>query len=128
VLALIIFAIIMFHGTILWPITQVFGLGYVILYLALHPGIQLPDMDRWGDFSYGLYIYAFPVQQLIIKYFTTEPVEVLIYTTLVTVPLAMVSWRYIEKPALKLKGRLPLGRRWLDPRIKKALTKESCGV
>lgn len=118
VLLLVIATLLLFHGTVLWLIVQVFGLTYIVLFIALHPGVKLPNMDRYGDFSYGIYIYAFPVQQLVIKYMTEDPLAVLLYSTLIVFPLAMLSWRFIEKPALELKGRLPMGRRWLDPRVR----------
>lgn len=38
------------------------GLGYLVLYLAYVPGGWLRRYNRMGDYSYGLYIYAFPVQ------------------------------------------------------------------
>jgi len=106
------------HGSMLWHVAQVFGMAYWVLFLALHPAVRPPEMDRWGDFSYGIYIYAYPVQQLIVKYVTTDPMEVFFYATLVTVPMAILSWNYIEKPSLYWKGKIPIGRRWLDPRVR----------
>jgi len=106
------------HGTIVWSVVQAFGVAYIILFFALHPQVRLPNLDKWGDYSYGVYIYAFPVQQLVAKYLTTSPIEMLLYSTLITFPLAVLSWKYVEKPALKLKGKIPMGRKWLDPRVR----------
>lgn len=36
---------------------------------------------------------------------------------LLTIPLAIASWVMVEKPALKLKGKIPMGRRCLDARV-----------
>jgi len=117
-LLLVMVSMVLLHGTVIWPVAQVFGFAYLILFLALYQGVRMPDLDRWGDYSYGVYIYAFPVQQLVVKYITTSPIEVLLYSTVVVFPLAVFSWHYIEKPALRLKGKMPMGRKWLDPRIR----------
>jgi peptidoglycan/LPS O-acetylase OafA/YrhL len=60
------------------------------------------------DISYGVYIYAFPIQQLLVVCglaFLAPPVFAIIAAAL-TLPLAALSWFLIEKPALKLKSRL----------------------
>lgn len=57
------------------------------------------------DYSYGLYIYAYPVGQTIIHYFhkyLSVP-SLIILTIVFTLPFAMASWYLIEKPALRLK-------------------------
>lgn len=61
------------------------------------------------DYSYGIYIYAFPVQQIVAqwipdvshKWFASFAIA-----TGITVALAAMSWYLIEKPALALKPRL----------------------
>ncbi|WP_198969153.1 acyltransferase family protein [Xylophilus sp. ASV27] len=66
---------------------------------------------RFGDISYGLYIYAFPVQQTII-WVTGNRLSVLegaCFTVPVTVALAFLSWHLVERPALLWKDRLGAG-------------------
>lgn len=61
------------------------------------------------DLSYGVYIYAFPTQQLLIIIFgasVLKPVVFFPLATLATLPLAALSWLLVEKPALSLKARL----------------------
>lgn len=41
------------------------ALAYGLFYVAFHPRWQLGDAARFGDFSYGAYLYAFPVQQML---------------------------------------------------------------
>ena len=70
-------------------------------------------LTRPGDVSYGLYLFAFPVQQLALELWPsgTPPVGVLFAVTLpVTYALALLSWRTVEAPALRLKDRLGVGR------------------
>ncbi|RZI65236.1 MAG: acyltransferase [Variovorax sp.] len=60
---------------------------------------------RFGDFSYGFYIYAFPIQQLAI-WGTSASLSLPAYLALsavFTTLLALLSWHLVEKPALRLK-------------------------
>lgn len=60
------------------------------------------------DLSYGMYIYAFPMQQLvaICGFATLNPFVFWIVATTTTLPVAALSWFLVEKPALSLKSRL----------------------
>lgn len=91
--------------------------AYLVLILALHPKLRLPSIDRWGDISYGLYIYAFPVQQTIAYLIPkVQPTSMFILSTVITVILALLSWHLVEKPALKLKGKVKFGKHFDDIR------------
>ena len=84
--------------------------AYLILLLALHPKMRLPSIDHWGDISYGLYIYAFPVQQTIVYLLPQiKPMSMFMLSTVITVVLALLSWKLVEKPAMNLKGRVLSG-------------------
>ena len=57
-----------------------------------------------GDLSYGTYIYAFPIQQMIIASIPgIAPRALMALTIAIVLPVAFASWRIIEKPALGLK-------------------------
>lgn len=91
--------------------------AYLVLVLALHPKLQRPPIDKWGDISYGLYIYAFPVQQTVAYLIPdVHPMTMFFLASLITFPLAILSWKFIEKPALKLKGKMHIGRYHESPR------------
>ena len=60
------------------------------------------------DLSYGVYIYAWPVQQLLVicGLGILNPFVFAIVSAAVTLPLAAMSWFMVEKPAMSLKSRL----------------------
>lgn len=62
---------------------------------------------RFGDVSYGLYIYAFPVQQTMIWLYKDKLPwgAVLALTVMSTFALAFASWHLVEKRALRLKPK-----------------------
>lgn len=64
------------------------------------------------DLSYGVYIYAYPTQQILAVCGLTwlNPVVFFILSAIVTLPLAALSWFLVEKPARSLKLRLK--RKW----------------
>jgi peptidoglycan/LPS O-acetylase OafA/YrhL len=69
--------------------------------LACHPWLSRIHAH---DYSYGIYIYAFPVQQTVVSFWPQIPLVAYLLSTLaVTISLAALSWHFVEKPALKLK-------------------------
>lgn len=84
----------------------IFG-SYALFFIALSPAVKLHNFARYGDFSYGMYLYAFPIQQLLIRHFATELNPYLL--SLAAFPLslfcAVISWHCVEKPSLMLKPR-----------------------
>lgn len=67
-----------------------------------YPGMR--DAAKFGDFSYGLYLWAFPVQQVTIEVFgLVEPWLNILIVLSATLTLAVLSWHLIEKRALRLK-------------------------
>jgi peptidoglycan/LPS O-acetylase OafA/YrhL len=88
-------------------------LSFSTLVLGIALGVSwLPKLPSFmGDWSYGLYLYAFPVQQLLAHYGAVESVGFVGYTALCSVAAmacAGVSWFLIERPALQIDG--PFGR------------------
>ncbi len=65
-----------------------------------------------NDYSYGVYIFAWPVQQIIIAVsinqgYRITPLMLLLLTTICVLPLAAISWHAVERPFEKLKRYKP---------------------
>lgn len=78
-----------------------------LAYLMLTAGalLKAPRFRLRNDLSYGVYIYAFLVQQVLAVWglHTLNVVVFFLLSTACTLPLAAASWFAIEKPALRLK-------------------------
>lgn len=89
------------------------ALPYATLALARKAPAALCNLRGW-DPSYGIYIYAFPVQQLVSECCRTHDLGwgfALCISIAVTLVLAIASWVSIEKPALALKHLLAMPER-----------------
>jgi peptidoglycan/LPS O-acetylase OafA/YrhL len=95
-----------------------------VAYACLWLGHRLPAwrIGRRNDLSYGIYIYAFPVQQsLTLIAGNRLPVGLAIALSIVgTVPLAALSWFLVEERALRLKDQLPVLIGFTDRLIRRA--------
>jgi len=75
-----------------------------------------PRTPAFGDLSYGVYLYAFPIQQVIMQVWPEGPVAgQIVAAVVVASSAACLSWRFVEQPALRLKPRqtggfVPSGR------------------
>lgn len=82
-------------------------LPYVVLTVGLASTPYVRRASRFGDLSYGLYLWAFPVQQLVIDLWGVRRMSVnLLVVTAITALLALASWHAVEHPSLKLKDRI----------------------
>jgi peptidoglycan/LPS O-acetylase OafA/YrhL len=83
----------------------VIALPFVVVTLGNMSSPVLRRFGRFGDLSYGLYIYAFPVQQVIIH--SSHNIQSLwlnLIASAAAIPvLAFLSWHLIEQPAMALK-------------------------
>jgi peptidoglycan/LPS O-acetylase OafA/YrhL len=79
-------------------------LTYIVMYLTFASKTKI-NGSKFGDLSYGTYIFAFPIQQLVTYYFgglMTWWLNFLISLP-ITLIFATISWHLIEKNALKYK-------------------------
>jgi peptidoglycan/LPS O-acetylase OafA/YrhL len=78
---------------------------YLALWLALTPRLPIIPAARFGDLSYGIYIYGWPVEQGVIWLLGGRAVwwQVFLLSLPAAVSLAFLSWHLVERPALSLK-------------------------
>lgn len=124
-----------------------FAAGAVALVVLMHPatdylvplaaayfcvwlGLMRPRpslLTRYGDYSYGIFLFGFPVQQAVTQ-LMGPAFHQWYWNIIVALPLtvmfAAISWHLVEKPALALRG--PLKR--LENRLVPATASISAGV
>lgn len=97
--------------TPLFTEAYVLAVSYTVLTLAYRPKGALLHYNQIGDYSYGIYIYAMPIQQLMVYLFPGQNWAV---NTIMSFPtaliLAILSWHFVEKRVLALIK--PGAERW----------------
>ena len=82
------------------------ALSYGVLWAAYVPAGAIRGFNGAGDYSYGIYIYAFPVQGLMVWWLGPQtPLSNVALSLPLTLALAVLSWHAVERPALALLGR-----------------------
>jgi peptidoglycan/LPS O-acetylase OafA/YrhL len=75
-----------------------------MLHLAYIPGGPIRRFNSCGDYSYGVYIYAFPVQQTLALLFPKITILAMAGSAaVISFALAFCSWNLVEKRAMGLK-------------------------
>lgn len=89
--------------------------GPILLpFIALTSAALLPGAaaERFGDISYGTYLYHYPIQQTLVAAGLSAGLGPWLFLALslaLTLPLAGASWWFIEKPAMRWgSGHRPL--------------------
>jgi peptidoglycan/LPS O-acetylase OafA/YrhL len=85
--------------------------AYVCLWLAV---VRPPKSSPKSDYSYGLYVYHWPIIQILAVTGATqlgEPVFIVLAVCL-ALCAAMLSWVVVEEPALRLKDAAWITRTW----------------
>lgn len=94
--------------------TQIYPLIYLavkvifplLLFSAANIKSKLNGINKWGDPSYGVYIYGFPIQQTIIFY-AGKDISMFVFmilSVLLSYTAGYLSWHLVEKHALKWKN------------------------
>ena len=84
-------------------ITYMVTIGYLLFYLAYVPGGSVRRYNQVGDYSYGVYIYAFPVQQTVVSFAPAiSPLLLALAAGVTTLGLSFLSWNLIERRAMAI--------------------------
>jgi peptidoglycan/LPS O-acetylase OafA/YrhL len=102
--ALLVITVCTYRFEILFLALYTVALPYAVFYLAYVPGGRVRGFNRLGDYSYGMYIYAFPIQQSVVSLVPGISVPLLFWLSLLlTLVPAMLSWHCVEIHFLQLK-------------------------
>lgn len=94
-----------------WEPWGIVSFSYFVLWSSTV--LPITAADRYGDFSYGLYVFAFPVQQLVATFpavVDAGPEAFVAVSLVATLPLAAGSWHAVERQALRLKDLRVISR------------------
>jgi peptidoglycan/LPS O-acetylase OafA/YrhL len=82
-------------------------LPYVVFWLVYIPRGQIRNFNKLGDYSYGVYIFAYPIQQIICSLIPTVSIwRLTVMATIISLLFAYISWHFIESRALDLRRTL----------------------
>ena len=89
------------------------GSGFFVYALALAEAyfcfwfaycITWHGFNRFGDYSYGIYLWGFPCQQFVVTLLDNpRPSQITLCAFPLVLTIAIVSWHGLEQPALRLK-------------------------
>ncbi len=105
-LAMILFLVVALEEPPILIVFRYLLIPYIVLSFGLRATKWIKEWGKHGDLSYGIYLYSFPIQQLVI-YFSGEKLSlpVLLITSIVSSCLCgWASWHLVEKQALKFKA------------------------
>jgi peptidoglycan/LPS O-acetylase OafA/YrhL len=83
----------------LWPLVT----SYAVMSIALDARWPLPRIPRDFDISYGTYLYAWPIQQLLVHFLGAQINVYLLFvlSAIGAMAAGTLSWFLIERPFLK---------------------------
>lgn len=90
------------HGSEFFVYTSALAEAYFCFWFAYC--IPWYGFNRFGDYSYGIYLWGFPCQQLVVMWLgNPRPSQITLYALPLALIIAIVSWHFLEQPALRLK-------------------------
>ena len=90
-----------------FPSTMVLAVlpsAYFTAWLGLQNPPKVPILMD-GDYSYGMYLFAFPLQQVLMLFPSVRPPQLAIpLAIIISMSYAAISWHLVEKPVLSRKS------------------------
>ena len=85
--------------------------AYLMFYFAFAQLTFLEPFRTYPDISYGVYLYAWPIQKLLLWYFPSlSPGLLFLLSFILSCLLGLLSWQLVERPFLRLKRGRPVAR------------------
>lgn len=112
------YAILAAFGSPAWLANPVFAfltapiLAYCVVYAGLSTALSFAPLKR-ADYSYGIYLAGFPLQQALIQLMPglKSPLLFFLLSAVVTAAFAAISWHLVEKPVMGLRRRFSVAAR-----------------
>ena len=103
--AVLIFSNFVPHGLV---VTMPICGSYLLMGLAYLPMLHPLNLGRFGDFSYGTYLYAFPIQQLLVQHAhgAISPLMLFAEAAPLTLVVGALSWFLVERHFLQRSSQL----------------------
>jgi peptidoglycan/LPS O-acetylase OafA/YrhL len=94
---------LLLRHTVIFPF--IFGLSLAQFSFTFAYCLPWHGFNRFGDYSYGIYLWGFPMQQVIAHHIPLlPPMANSVLAFLPALGLSVLSWHFVEKPMLKLKS------------------------
>ena len=91
------------HNTAFSYPLLILALSYGVFWLGYAPSGRVRQFNRLGDYSYGIYIYAFPLQGLAVWLWGAgSPGGNILLSFPMVLICAVISWHWVERPTLGL--------------------------
>ncbi len=79
--------------------------AYLLFYAGQAHGGFFSSKSNFPDVSYGVYVYGWPVESLLIWFHHGSPWITFVEAALLCIPLGWLSWHFVERPMLALKTK-----------------------
>lgn len=107
-MVLLVVALVLFFGLGLQHTAGLLLLPPLLIYLGSQQVRALSSLHRWGDPSYGIYLFGFPMAQAVQASWPGLPfVASLLLTIALAAAAGYASWHVVESRALRLKNWTP---------------------
>lgn len=111
----------LFSATAMFEVMVMVSLGYMLFWLAYMKLPKFAWMQKLSDVSYGLYIYHWAVLQGIFMLWPGfNEWQLILVSSPIAIGLSILSWKLVEKPALKLKTKLAERLKFKPKKLAKA--------
>jgi len=105
--SIFIFAVLAYLSQKILPFYPLYAISLSIIVIYLATVIfYLGHIAKYGDLSYGIYIWHFPIIQTFIAlhFFDKNPILAFTVLTMIVLFISWLSWHLIEKPFLSKKS------------------------